>query len=216
MGMAKGRIPLAVRIAYSAFVAVLVPGYWITYGPANFLYFCDLAAVVTLVGLWLQSPLLLSMEAVAILVPQAVWVVDFGGHLLGRPVLGMTGYMFDPKYKLWVRGLSLFHGWLPLLLVWAVRRVGYDRRAVWAQTVVGVGVLLVCYLAFAPPGTVGGVRPVRNINYVYGKEQDHQQQRTPPGAWLGIVIAVAVLGMFVPAHLLLKRIAPPPPARGAA
>ena len=32
-----------VKVAYSAFVAVVVPCYWVTYSPWNFLYFCDIA-----------------------------------------------------------------------------------------------------------------------------------------------------------------------------
>jgi len=208
--MHRGRIPLWVRVGYSAFIAVLVPAYWRTYGPANFLQVCDVAAGVTLVGLWAQSRLLLSVEAVAILVPQTVWVVDFAGRLAGFRGLGLTDYMFNPAYPRWIRGLSLFHGWLPILLLWAVRRLGYDRRALGIQTVAGAALLLTCYAAFAPPGTVGGRRPVANVNYVYGVRQDRPQRWMPPAAWLAVVVAVAVLGMFVPAHLLLRRFAPPP------
>jgi hypothetical protein len=200
------RIPLWVKLAYSAFIAALVPGYWFTYGPTNFLFFCDVAALLTCVGLWLESPLLLGMQGVAILVPQTVWVIDFAGHLLGRPVLGMTGYMVDPKYPLWVRGLSLFHGWLPILLLWAVRRLGYDRRSLPAQVAFGLALLLACYLAFAPPGSAGSSRPVGNINYVYGPDNKRQQTWMPPALWLAVVMAVAVLGMFVPAHLVLRRV----------
>ena len=57
----------------------------------------------------------------------------------------MTTYMFDPAIPLFVRGLSPFHGWLPFLLLWLVARLGYDRRAFGAQTVLGIAVLLVCY-----------------------------------------------------------------------
>lgn len=35
------RIPLWLKIAYTAFMAVLIPVYWAHYGPTNFLYFCD-------------------------------------------------------------------------------------------------------------------------------------------------------------------------------
>jgi hypothetical protein len=44
--------------------------------PTNFLYFCDIALFLTLAGLWLDSPLLISMCAVGILAPQALWVLD--------------------------------------------------------------------------------------------------------------------------------------------
>ena len=167
--------------------------------------------MLTTAGLWAESPLLLGSQAVGVLVPQAVWVVDFVTGLFGRPVLGMTGYMFNPAYPRWVRALSLFHGWLPLLLLWAVRRVGYDRRCLAVQVVIGLAVLGVCYACFAPPGTpAGGRRPVANLNYVYGPDPKRQQAWVPPPAWLAVVAAVAVAGMYVPAHLVLRRWADPP------
>src|SRR5262249_42233071 len=41
-----------------AFMAVLVPVYLRNSGPTNFLYFCDVALIITLVGIWIESPLL--------------------------------------------------------------------------------------------------------------------------------------------------------------
>lgn len=35
------------KLAYTAFVAVLVPTYWHHYGTGNFLCFCDLALLIT-------------------------------------------------------------------------------------------------------------------------------------------------------------------------
>src|SRR5258708_39508056 len=104
-------IPLPVKLLYTAFVAVMVPYYWSAYGPRNFLYFCDVALLVMLAGMWLESSLLISMESVAILLPQMIWVADFVAHLAGFKLLGMTDYMFNAQYPLFVRGLSFFHGW---------------------------------------------------------------------------------------------------------
>ena len=128
----QNRIPLAVKLAYTVFVAILVPNYWLAYSPWTFLYFCDVALLLTLPALWLESALLLSLPAVGITLPQLLWVVDF---LTGTHITGMTSYMFDPKLPLFVRGLSTFHGWLPFLLVWGVWRLGYDRRALVGWTV---------------------------------------------------------------------------------
>lgn len=66
------RIPLPVKIVYTAFVAVLVPYYWATYTPWNFLYFCDVALLLTLVAIWTENALLVSMSSVGILLPQAL------------------------------------------------------------------------------------------------------------------------------------------------
>src|SRR5262249_55082352 len=83
MTQSATRLPLWLKVAYTAFMAVLIPVYWHYYGPTNFLYFCDVALIITLVGIWSESALLVSMCAVGILVPQTLWVIDFLGNLVG-------------------------------------------------------------------------------------------------------------------------------------
>src|SRR6266704_1036493 len=126
---ASNRVPLWLKFVYSAFMIVLIPVYWHYYGPTNFLYFCDVALILTLIAIWVESPLLVSMCAVGILAPQALWVVDFLSNAIGFPLTGMTDYMFESHRSLFLRGLSSFHGWLPLLLIFLVWKLGYDRRA---------------------------------------------------------------------------------------
>ncbi len=121
----RGRIPLWLKCAYTAFVAVLVPCYWVTYSPWNFLFFCDAALLITLVALWTEHPLLASIPAVGITLAQILWVIDF---CVGGRFLGIAAYMFDDKLPLYLRTLSSFHGWLPFLLIWLVRVLRYDPR----------------------------------------------------------------------------------------
>lgn len=146
----KHRIPLVAKVAGAAFMAVLMPIYLNTYGITNFLWFCDAALILTMVGMWLESSLLVSMCAVGILILQCLWLADFGSACLGIRFLGLTAYMFDTHLSVFTRGLSLFHGWLPLLLVWLLSRVGYDKRALSAWTVLAAGLGFVCYF-FTPP-----------------------------------------------------------------
>jgi hypothetical protein len=79
-----GDIPIGLKIAHTAFVAVLVPVYWRYYGPANFLWFSDVALLGIMAGLWLESTLRISMMAVSALLPELAWNMD----LLTRLVLG--------------------------------------------------------------------------------------------------------------------------------
>ena len=162
---------------------VLVPVYWHYYGPTNFLYFCDVALFLTLAGLWLDSPLLISMCAVGILLPQAVWVLDFVVNLFGVSLIGMTDYMFKHENSLFLRGLSLFHGWLPFLLAYLVWQLGYDRRGLPAWTVLAWALILVCFFFMPPPDPNAGLTPV-NINYVWGPNDGAAQTWMPPYAWL--------------------------------
>src|ERR1700683_5143926 len=84
---ASARIPLWLKLAFTGFMALLIPVYWSNYGPTNFLYFCDVALILTLVGVWSENRLLISMSAVGIVVPQVLWVVDFAEKLPGHKFL---------------------------------------------------------------------------------------------------------------------------------
>lgn len=203
------RIPLALKIAYTLFMAVLVPVYWTKYGPTNFLYFCDVALFLTLVGLWTENRLLVSLPAVGILLPQALWCADFGAHLVGFRLTGMTDYMFDPNRSLFLRGLSLFHGWLPFLLVFAVVRLGYDRRAWLGWTALAWALCVVCYLWLPPAGPefAGQLTP-NNINYVWGFDDARPQAWLPAPAYLAAWMGALFLVAYTPTHLLLRRWAP--------
>src|SRR5262245_57426001 len=80
---AHPRLPLWLKLAYTGFLAILVPVYWRDYGPTNFLYFCDVALFFTLAALWLESPLLASAPLIGIFLPQMLWVADFLAELTG-------------------------------------------------------------------------------------------------------------------------------------
>jgi hypothetical protein len=204
------RLPLWLKFAYSAFMVVLVPVYWYYYGPTNFLYFCDVALILTLIAVWTENALLVSMCSVGILAPQTLWVIDFLANLVGVPLTGMTDYMFAADHSLFLRSLSLFHGWLPFLLVYLVWKLGYDRRALVAWTGLAWVLILVCFFFMPPPNPDPGLTPV-NINYVWGMSDNVAQSWMPAGIWvLGLMIGMPIL-LFAPVHFLLARFMPPAP-----
>jgi len=215
MGTSRYRIPLWLKIAYTAFMAVLIPVYLKNYGATNFLYLCDVAILMTLVGIWLESPLLLSAPLVGIFWPQMLWVVDF---LCKGAVTGWTDYMFRPPWFL--RFLSFFHFWLPFLLFYSVWRVGYDKRAFLLWTGITWLVLTVCY-AYMPPTSpendpLTGTQlrdpdlPV-NINYVFNIASDDEPQPwMDPDSYFAAFLASLVLGIYLPTHLMCKRWLPTP------
>jgi hypothetical protein len=199
-------VPSWLKWAYTAFLAVLVPVYWANYGPTNFLYFCDVALFLTLASMWTQKPIYASMAAVGILIPQLLWCLDFGTELLGVNLVGMTSYMFDENRSLFLRGLSLFHGWLPFLLLFLVVRLGYDRRAFASWTALAVMLCLIAFFFMPPAGSVmhDPKIPV-NINYVFGFDDAKPQAWMPTGLYLLVWIAALTLIAYLPTHLFLKR-----------
>jgi hypothetical protein len=213
MSTAPTRLPIALKLLVTAFVAVLVPVYYLNYGPTNFLYFCDVALLMSVVGLWTEKPLPASMAAVGILIPQLLWCADFLAQLFGFKLVGLTAYMFDAERSLFLRGLSFFHGWLPFLLLFMVRRLGYDRRALWAWAGLGWALCLVAYFLLPPAGTVLSDPKIPvNINYVFGFDDAHVQTWLPGPVYLvGWMLTLAAV-FYLPTHLLLRRWCKPRPA----
>ena len=205
MGM-RTIIPPWVKLAYTLFVIVLVPAFSLEYGPENFLWGSDIALFVTLLALWAENALLASMMALAILVPELAWNIDFFWRLMfgaeSLPLLG-TRYMFDPGLPLLVRGLSLFHVALPALLVWLIYRLGYERRALIYQTVLAWVVLPASYLL---------TDPAANINWVRGLGREPQAWMPAPVYLILLMIAFPLV-VYLPTHLLLERLFAAPRSR---
>lgn len=178
-----------------AWLAVWVPAYAVTWGWTNFLLLCDIAVILTCAGLWLGNRLLLSTQAVSSIVPDVLWTLDVLWRLvLGSHLIGGTEYMWDAQYPLGVRLLSCFHvGW-PVLLVWALRRVGYDRRAFAAQSALAVAVFVVSRF----------FDPAKNLNYAF---VDPILKRTwgPAPAHLALILGVLILVLYWPTHRVLLR-----------
>ena len=192
--MTAMRLPLWMKIAWSVWVAVWVPVYWKQYGIQNFLYFCDLGNLFVLAGLWLESRLLFSWQAAGLLLFQTLFIIDLAGALAtGRHLIGGTEYLFDPHLSLFVRGLSLFHVAMPALLLWAIRRLGYDGRGWKYQTLVTWVVVPLNYFW----------RPQFDVNWARGLFL--RPQHTVPGlVYLAAYLVVVPLAVYWPTHKWLQ------------
>jgi hypothetical protein len=194
-------IPLWLKIVYTLFLCVLVPAYWrlAEAGPRNFLWFSDIALLATGVALWLEDRLIVSTMAVGVLLPEIVWNVGFFVRLTtGRSITGLSEYMFESWRPLFSRLLSLFHVFLPPLLVWLLHKLGYDDRAFVAMTLLAWIVLPVTYAV---------TKPEHNINWVHGWEAGH---RLPwglsPRAYLALLMVAYPVILFLPTHALLRSV----------
>jgi hypothetical protein len=190
------------RWAAAAWLALYLPAYALAYGFANFLFLCNLSAILGAVGIWTCGRLLLSSQAVAILLVGAAWTADVLSRLAtGRHWIGGTEYMWDPQWPLFTRLLSLYHVALPVVLVLALRRVGYDRR----------GYPLQCAIAFAVVSIGRLFPPETNLNFAY---VEPLFGRTWGGPVTQVVAVAGFLSLVAYAlgHLLLLRLCPSPSA----
>ncbi|QOC21563.1 membrane-associated protein [Wenzhouxiangella sp. AB-CW3] len=194
--MMASTIPIGLKLAFTAMTIVVLTAYWFRYGPANYLWFSDIALIGATLALWLENPLLASTMAVLILVPETAWIVILLTRLItGWQAFGLLGYMFDTNRPRWLRLLSLFHIPLPLVLVWMVWLQGYDPRALPLAIAIAWLVLPLTWL-IAPPE--------RNINWVHGMTGAGDQKRlSPMGHLLFLMIGIPLL-FHLPAHWVLS------------
>jgi hypothetical protein len=181
------------------FLAVWAPAYAVYWGSTDFLFLCNVAVVLTCAGLWFGNSLLLSSQAVSTIVIGTLWGVDVAWMALthGQPLIGGTEYMWDARYPLWLRMLSFDHLAAPVVTLWGVGKVGYDRRAWALQSGVAAVVLVASRIA----------APEQNLNFGQ-KELVTFHSWGPPPVHLLFVWSVLVLVVYWPVHAVLMRVMP--------
>ncbi len=183
------------RYVALAWLAVYLPSYALAYGWANFLFLCNLGVFLLAAGLWSGSALLVSSQAIGVFVVDLVWTADLLSRLLtGTHWIGGTEYMWDPRWPLFTRLLSLYHVATPVLIVHGLRRLGYDRRAFWLQA----GLAAV----FIPLGRLLG--PEANVNGAF-LDPIFKRAWGPAPLHLAVVTGALVLVVYPLTDLALRR-----------
>jgi hypothetical protein len=188
------------RTRWLALVWLAVWGatYAVVWGWANFLHLCNIAVILTCLGIWRGNSLLISSQAVSSLLAPLFWDLDvFWRLVLGGHLIGGTEYMWDSGFPLAVRLLSLYHVVWPLLMLWAVRRVRYEPRALFVQSAIAIVVL----------GVSRYVRPELNLNFAH-RDPFFNLALSPGILHLAVTAAVLFAVAYWPTHLLLRRLFP--------
>lgn len=191
-----GRLPGWLKAIYTLWVILWVPVYWKFYGPQNFLWFSDVSNFILLAALWAESPLLLSSQALSVLLINTGWTLELAARLfLGLHYPGGTAYMLDASFPLWLRLFSLFHIFVPVIILWGLFRLGYDRRGLLLQSLIAWIVL---------PAGFYFTDPAKNVNWVWGPFGMRQDILSPEGYLLACMILYPLL-IYLPTHLILQK-----------
>lgn len=181
-------------------LAFWVPVYWHYWGPHNFVYLCDIAVILGCIGIWTNNALLISSQAVSSLLVDAMWAVDAGWRsAFGQHIFGGTEYLFDPHHALWLRLLSLYHVAIPVVLLWALHRAGYDRRGWMLQA----GIVAAAFVGarFTPAW--------QNINFAF-RLPVVDKPFGPAPLHVAVSVAFMIFVVYWPTHWALRKIFPPP------
>jgi hypothetical protein len=169
--------------------------WWKHYGWTNFRWFSDIAFIGAVPAMWLESAALASVLTVAVLIPELLWNVDYALRLaLRRRITGLTDYMFERDRLLLLRGLSLFHVPLPLVLLWMIAAYGYDA-SVGLPGAVALGAVVLPWSRILST-------PEKNINWTYGFGA--QRMRWPGWVFVPLLFVGFVLFVFIPTDWLLR------------
>jgi hypothetical protein len=186
------------RLAALLWLLAWLPFYTWEWGWQNMMHVCDIGVILACLGVWFQNPLLVSSQGLNFLLVGVLWGLDVGWRLFtGHHLIGGTEYMWDTRFALWVRLLSTFHLWLPLALLWAMRVLGYDKRALWLQSAIMAVVLILSRF----------LSPALNMNYAFQDPLFHRAWGPAP-VHLAVILAGSVALIFWPTHLLLKNVYP--------
>jgi hypothetical protein len=187
---------LLIKSIYTLFVATIVGLYWKSYGPQNFLWMSDIGLFLTLGALWLESPLLISICICAFLAVELIWNIDFFILLTtGKKTMGLTDYMFDPQYALFLRLLSLFHVVLPVIWILLAIHWRYEACALWYAVPMVWIILIVTHVV---------TNPAENINWVF-MPAAQQWKGISNTAWFMIMLIGYPLLICLPTHMVFKR-----------
>lgn len=133
------------------------------YNPGHLLWFCDIAVLLTAMGLLFRSRMLLTAQLTAVVLFHAVWNFDFWSTLVfGYEPIGATSYMFYADLGLLEKSLSLLtHLFIVPIALFGVYILGAPKKAwilQWGQTSL---IFLLTYLFTVPE---------ENINRMFGVE----------------------------------------------
>jgi hypothetical protein len=193
------RIPDWLRWLALLWLFVWFPVYWHAWGAANFLHLCDVAVILTCLGLWTNNALVLSSQVVSSVVIDILWALDVAAWLVfHRHFIGGTEYLFDTACPIWIRLLSLFHVIMPVILIWSLGRLGYDRRGFRLQAVIALPVIIASRF----------VTPEKNLNFALADPFFHRQLGPAP-VHLAITYLALVLAVYLPTDLLFVRLYSP-------
>lgn len=202
--VAMKRVPLWFKVIYTIWVAVWLVLYAGYYPTAHFLWMCHVGNIILVAAFWLESPLLFSWQAVALLLADLLWTFDLLTRItIGIHPLGATAYLFVEQLPIGLRLASMFHLAMPWILIWSLWRYGYDRRAIWLQ-------LATCWILFPLSYLFGS--EADDINWVFGPF-NRVQHVLPPLLFLFVAMILYPIVVFLPSHLAFTAIVPRPEGR---
>jgi len=108
------------------------------------------------------------------------------------------------------RALSFFHFWLPMLILYLVWKLGYDKRALLGWTLIAWAAMLISYYLLPAPGdALDFANQPNNVNYVFGPNGDMRQTWMSETGWFAVMMVGLPTLIYAPTHACLGYLVSP-------
>jgi hypothetical protein len=139
----------------------------------------------------------MSIAACGVLLLEMVWNMDFFLSLIfHQKTIHLADYMFDNRYSLFLRSLSLFHILIPIIWLTYMSHYGYDPQA-WSYFMVMYWIVISITYLFT--------KPKDNINWVF-MPQALKLKHITSLQWILLLMIGIPFGIALPTHVILKTI----------
>ena len=170
------------------FCSILIPIYIYHYGIINFLWFSDIGLLLTLISLVRKNPIYISVASLGFLLFELTWAASFFLELfLDISFFHLTSYMFDVNYPLYLRLLSLFHLFMPVIWFYYLNKWGYKLKSI-------IGFLFFYWVIVTLSYLLSSKQ--ENINWVFSFY---------PYLISAMYLIIPII-IFVPMHKILKKL----------
>jgi hypothetical protein len=145
-------------------------------------------------GIFFKNRLIISSQALAMSAIALIWLLDASSYLIsGKFINNSTAYMWDANIPLFIRLLSCYHIVWPALMIYWLRRVGYDSRALSLQCAIAAAAMIFGLF----------IAPAENINYVF-QWPNGTLLFSNPALHTIISFTGLIAFLYLPTHFILK------------
>lgn len=189
----KKKLPLAIKLPYILLFTVVMYVNVVYYGWENILWFSHMALILLFIGIVFDKHVFISMAGISVFVFHSLWTLMFLTQLLTGARIGAVAYMFDGATPLFLRSVSLFHVVTPPLILYLLKKIGYDERAYGLQKLWGGFVIILTAI----------IDPGKNINWVYGPGSP--QNILPEFIYIPLLIFALIHIVYLPTHAFFRK-----------
>jgi hypothetical protein len=165
-----------------------------SYSIESYLWLCKINLFLTIFGILFKNKLLISMAFVGGLARFSIWNLSFIINLFTNyNLFNVTAYIFSLGTSLTIKIISLYHIFLPIILIFFLKKIGYDSRAFIFSTILYWFVIIITYFFTIKSNNINFVFCASTYNWSISDQQ-----------WVIFLLIFEPILFILPVHFFCK------------